>query len=105
MQSGLGVEATAFILDQGVKAIGIDAWGLDRPVAKMAAAYAQGDKTSLWPSHFYGRTKEYVQIEKLANLEQIPAPVGFVFSAFPVKIDKASGAWCRAVAIIDEGVE
>jgi hypothetical protein len=32
----------------------------------MAEAYAKGDKTALWPSHFYGRTKEYVQVEKLA---------------------------------------
>jgi kynurenine formamidase len=105
MQSGLGVEATAFILERGVKAIGIDAWGLDRPVTKMAEAYAKGDKTALWPSHFYGRTKEYVQVEKLANLDQIPAPVGFTFSALPVKIDRASGGWCRAVAIVEQEVE
>ncbi len=105
MQSGLGSEATAFILKQGVKAIGIDAWGLDRPVAKMAESYSKGDKAALWPSHFYGRTKEYVQIEKLANLDRIPAPTGFTFSALPVKIDRASGGWCRAVAIVEEEPE
>lgn len=105
MQSGLGREATAFILEQGVKAIGIDAWGLDRPVAKMAESYSEGDKEALWPSHFYGRVKEYVQIEKLANLDQVPTPVGFTFSALPVKIDRASGSWCRAVAIVGEAIE
>jgi kynurenine formamidase len=101
-QSGLGVEATAFILQWGVKAIGIDGWGVDRPVAKMAEAYGKGDLSALWPSHFYGRSKEYVQIEKLANLDRIPSPTEFVFSALPVKIDKASAGWCRAVAIIEE---
>jgi kynurenine formamidase len=101
-QSGLGVEATEFILEHGIKAIGIDAWGVDRPIPKMAEAYNGGDTSALWPSHFFGRTKEYVQIEKLANLDQIPTAIGFTFCALPVKIDRASGGWCRAVAILEE---
>jgi kynurenine formamidase len=101
MQSGLSREATAWILDQGVRCIGIDAWGMDRPVAKMAEAHKQGQKDALWPSHFYGRNKPYLQIEKLANLDQLPTH-GFTVSALPVKVAGASAGWCRAVAIVGD---
>jgi kynurenine formamidase len=102
-QSGLTMEATKFILDQGVRTIGIDGWGLDRPVKKMVEAYRQtGDQKELWPSHFYGRKKEYLQIEKLANLDQLPAPTGFKVCCFPVKIEYGSAGWTRAVAIIED---
>lgn len=101
-QSGLGLAATKWILDQGVHVIGIDAWGLDRPVAKMAEACRAGNKDALWPAHFYGREKEYLQIEKLANLDQLPRPYGFTVCAFPVKFEGASGGWTRAVAIVED---
>ncbi len=100
-QSGLSLEATAYILDQGVRCIGIDGWGLDRPVAKMAEAHRRGEPNALWPAHFHGRKQEYIQIEKLANLDAVPE-TGFVVAAFPVKILGASAGWCRAVALIDE---
>jgi kynurenine formamidase len=102
-QSGLGMDATEFILDQGVKAIGIDGWGLDRPVAKMVESYHRtGNKKDLWPSHFYGRKREYIQIEKMANLDLLPAPTGFKVACFPIKIDRGSAGWTRAVAIIED---
>lgn len=102
-QSGLGMDATEYILDQGVKAIGIDGWGLDRPVKKMVESFHEtGRKKDLWPSHFYGRRREYLQIEKMANLDQLPAPTGFKVAFFPVKIERGSAGWTRAVAIIEE---
>ena len=102
-QSGLGMEATEYILNQGVKVIGIDGWGLDRPVAKMVEAFhASGDKKDLWPSHFYGRRREYLQVEKMANLDQLPAPTGFKVCVFPIKIERGSAGWTRAVAIIED---
>ncbi len=100
-QSGLSGEATAWILEQGVKVIGIDGWGVDRPVKKMVEAHKAGEPDALWPSHFYGRKKEYIQIEKLANLEKVPA-TGFTLCAFPVKVKSGSAGWCRAVAIIED---
>jgi kynurenine formamidase len=100
-QSGLSMEATALILQQGVRCIGIDGWGLDRPVARMAEAHRRGEPNALWPSHFYGRIKEYLQIEKLANLDAVPS-TGFTVAAFPVKILGASAGWCRAVAFVDD---
>jgi kynurenine formamidase len=41
-------------------------------------------------------------VEKLANLNQIPKLFGFKISLFPVKGRKASGAWWRAVAMVEE---
>jgi kynurenine formamidase len=38
----------------------------------------------------------------LANLDKIPKPYGFKVAVFPIKIVKASAAWIRAVAIIEE---
>lgn len=102
MQSGLGISGLDWLLDQGIRCIGIDAWTLDRPVQAMVDAYKQtGDKRELWPSHMHGRNREYLQIEKLANLEALPQPFGFTLSVFPVKFEGCTAGWCRAVAIID----
>ena len=102
MQPGLGRAATEYLLDRGVRTIGIDAWGLDRPASAMAKSYRAGQTDALWPAHFLGREREYLQVEKLANLDRLPAPTGFTFAAFPVKVSAASGAWCRAVGIVQD---
>jgi len=99
--SGLRRDATEFLVDSGVKLIGIDAWGLDRPFDVMIADAVAG-KAQFWESHLLGREKEYCQIERLANLESLPRPTGFTVSAFPFKLERASAAWARVVAIVDE---
>ena len=102
-QPGLGREGTLWLVEQGVKVIGIDAYTLDRPFAAMVADYRRtGDGRHIWPAHFAGITREYCQIEKLANLDQLPRPHGFVVSCLPVKIARASAGWCRAVALVPE---
>ena len=91
------------MVEQGVKVIGIDAYTLDRPFASMVADYQRtGDGRYIWPAHFAGLTREYCQIEKLANLDRIPKPHGFYVSCLPVKIAAASAGWCRAVALIPQ---
>jgi kynurenine formamidase len=100
-QPGLVRESTLWLLDQGVRVIGIDAWGLDRPFSVMMKEFKAGDKTAFWPAHYVGREREYLQIEKLANLDKLPRPFGFKVACFPVKIERGSGGWCRAVAIIE----
>ncbi|MFW6291881.1 MAG: cyclase family protein [Spirochaetota bacterium] len=100
-QSGLARSATEYIVGCGVRCIGIDAWGLDPPVNRMAEEYKAGNRAALWGTHLYGRERPYIQIEKLANLGSIPA-VGFTIAAFPVKIAGASAGWCRAVAFVNE---
>lgn len=100
---GMSADATEWIIDQGVKVIGIDAFGFDRPFKNMAEDFKKGIKDALWPSHHaVGRQKEYCHIEKMANLDKIPKPYGFKVASFPVKIAKAGAGWCRAVAIIEE---
>lgn len=101
-QPGLGRDGTLWLVDQGVKVIGIDAYTLDRPFADMVADYRRtGDGRHIWPAHFAGLTREYCQIEKLANLDQLPSH-GFYVSCLPVKIKSASAGWCRAIALVPE---
>lgn len=100
LQPGLGHESVLWLCERGVKVIGIDAYTLDRPFKDMVADYRRtGDGRWIWPAHFAGVTREYCQIEKLANLDLIPRPFGFWVSCLPVKIKAASAGWCRAVAI------
>ena len=40
-------------------------------------------------------------MEKLSNLDQLP-PHGFMVACFPVKIERASAGWTRAVAIFED---
>ena len=98
---GVSRDATKWLVEQGIKMAGIDAFGWDNPFSCMVADFRAGRKDALWPSHFFGREREYLQIEKLANLEKIPKPTGFIVSAFPILIERASAAWCRAVAIVE----
>jgi kynurenine formamidase len=58
------------------------------------------DNSYLWPSHLFGRKKEYCHIERLANLDKLPKPYGFKIACFPVKIKKVGASWARVVAII-----
>ncbi len=101
-QPGLGRDGTLWLVEQGVKVIGIDAYTLDRPFTDMVADYRRtGDGRHIWPAHFAGLTREYCQIEKLTSLDLLP-PHGFYVSCLPVKIKAASAGWCRAVALVPE---
>ena len=57
------------------------------------------DPKALYPAHFYGRKREFIHIERLANLEKLPAS-GFKVICFPVKIKQTGAAWSRVVAIL-----
>ncbi|MFC9173881.1 cyclase family protein [Streptomyces sp. NPDC057107] len=99
--TGLDGSATHYLLDHGVRVIGTDAFSLDAPFRHMIEHYQRtGEAGALWPAHFAGRDREYCQIERLANLESLPAPTGFDVSCFPVKIAGAGAGWARAVALV-----
>ena len=100
---GLRRDATEFLVDSGVHMIGIDGWGLDRPFPIMIEEAKRGELAQIWESHILGRDKPYAQIEKLANLEELPAPTGYTVYAFPYKIEGASAGFARVVAIVEEG--
>ncbi len=98
---GMGYEATMYLLERGVRLTGIDGWSWDAPFVYTAKKYAETrDASLIWEGHKAGRHIGYCHIEKLHNLEQLP-PTGFMVSCFPVKIERASAGWTRAVAIID----
>ncbi|ELZ20481.1 cyclase family protein [Haloterrigena salina JCM 13891] len=70
---GMSAEGTKFLVEQGVKVIGTDAYGFDKPFAEMGRRYVEsGDEEELWPAHVAGREVEYCQIEKMANLDALP---------------------------------
>ncbi|MGO8832540.1 MAG: cyclase family protein [Roseiarcus sp.] len=99
---GMGYEATMYLLERGVRLTGTDGWSWDAPFVHTAQQYARTHDASLiWEGHKAGRHFGYCHIEKLHNLERLPS-TGFVVSCFPVKIERASAGWTRAVAIIED---
>jgi len=98
---GVLPEAVEYILDQGVKMMGVDTIGLDRPCFEMFKEFlATKDKSKIWPSHFLGRRREFCHMERMGNLSAIPKAFGFTVSCFPVKVRDAGAGWVRAVAIV-----
>jgi kynurenine formamidase len=93
---GMTRESVHWVLDRGVKVMGIDAIGFDPPVAKMF------ERKKFWEAHRVMREREYYHLENLCNLHEIPPPYhSFIVSVLPVKWRGASAAPVRAVAIID----
>jgi kynurenine formamidase len=98
---GVGYEGTMYLTERGVRVVGTDGWSWDAPFSFTAKRYAQShDASIIWEGHKAGRHIGYCQIEKLHNLEALP-PTGFMVACFPVKIERASGGWTRAVAIAE----
>ena len=99
---GMGYEATMYLLERGVRVTGTDAWSWDAPFSHTAEKYAESKDASLiWEGHKAGRHIGYCHLEKLHNLESVPAH-GFKVACFPMKIRGASAGWTRAVAILDD---
>ncbi len=100
--AGVGREATLWLINQGIKLVGTDGVGWDRPFAVQAEEFRRtGNKSVIWEGHFAGIEGEYYQMEKMANLDKLPSH-GFMVYCFPIKIAKAGSAWIRPVAIVEE---
>jgi kynurenine formamidase len=100
--TGMSAEATAWLIDRGIKVMGIDAWGWDLPLTyQIKKAKETGDAELFWRAHLVGRTKEYCHLEQLVNLDALPYS-GFKVAAFPLKIVGGSAAPVRVVALLDE---
>ncbi len=98
---GMGRDATLYITSPGACASRHRRMVLDAPFVHTAKKYAvTKDASLIWEGHKSGREIGYCHIEKLSNLEQLPA-TGFTVACFPVKIKAASAGWTRAVAIIE----
>ena len=99
---GMGLAATMWLLERGVRVVGTDGWSWDAPFSATKKRIAEGgDPSIIWEGHRAGRQIGYSHMEKLSNLESLPGD-GFMVSCFPVKIHRASAGWVRAVAIIEE---
>ena len=99
---GFGRAATLHLVAQGIRVVGTDGWSWDAPFSHTARRFAEsGDASLIWEGHKAGREAGYCQIEKLHNLEGLPA-TGFQISCLPVKVRGGSAGWARAVAILPE---
>lgn len=99
---GMGREATLHLTRRGVRIVGTDAWSWDAPFVHTNKRFQENpDPSIIWEGHKAGRDIGYFQIEKLANLDQLPS-TGFTLSCFPVKVKAASAGWIRAVALLDD---
>ncbi len=94
--SGMTADATLWLIDQGIKVMGIDAITFDPPV------WAMFERKQFWEAHRVMIDHEYYHIENLTNLDQIGRQHSFTFVALPVKWTGTTGAPVRAVAIVDE---
>ena len=100
---GMSNNSTLWLINHDIRVMGIDAWGWDRPFWAIKEEFLKTkDRSVLWGAHFAGIEKEYCHIEKLANLDKLPAPFGFKVACFPVKLTGGSAGWCRVVAILEE---
>ncbi len=103
LEAGCGMtrESTLWLIGQGIRVMGTDAWGWDRPFWAIREEFQKtGDKSIIWGGHYAGIEKEYCHIEKLANLDKLPRPCGFKIACFPIKIVGGSAGWSRVVAIL-----
>ena len=99
---GCTPDAIEYLLDGGIKMLGIDTIGLDVPWFLMFKEFlATKDRSKIWPCHFLGRKREYCHMERLGNLGAIPKSFGFTVSCLPVKVKNAGAGWSRVVALIN----
>jgi kynurenine formamidase len=95
---GVTAGATRWLYEQGVRVMGVDAWGWDAPLHLQAErAKAAGRPGIFWAAHQVDLG--YAQIERLVNLGELP-PEGFSVACFPLRIAGASAAPARVVAIV-----
>jgi kynurenine formamidase len=93
---GMSAAATRWLIERGVRMMGIDAITFDPPV------WAMFEKRLFWEAHRVMWDEEYWHMENLMNLEQIGRPFGFKLSVLPVKWTGTTAAPVRAVAIIED---
>jgi kynurenine formamidase len=81
-----------------VRVMGIDAWGWDGPLYLQAQEALERDEPGLfWAAH--QADLPYAQIERLANLGELPA-TGFQVACFPLPVVGAGAAPARVVGIV-----
>lgn len=99
--TGMTAEATLFLINKGIKVMGIDQWGWDLPLPyQIEQAKKKANKNMFWEAHLVGVKHEYCHMEQLVNLGALPY-TGFKVACFPLKLKGASAGPARVVAFID----
>ena len=99
---GVGRDATLWLLEQGVRVTGTDAWSWDAPFLHTARRWeTTRDPSIIWEGHRASMEIGYCHIEKLSKLETLPAH-GFTVACFPIKLKGGSAGFTRAVAIFED---
>jgi len=99
--TGMSGEATEWLINKGIKVMGIDSWGWDLPLHYMVKkAKETGNSELFWEAHLVGQNKEYYHMEQLVNLDKLPYH-GFKIVVLPLKIVGASAAPARVIATFD----
>ncbi|WP_435261152.1 cyclase family protein [Tenacibaculum sp. nBUS_03] len=99
--TGMSAAATEWLIDRGIKVMGIDSWGWDLPLPYLIEKAKETNNSELfWEAHLVGKNKEYCHMEQLVNLDALPL-TGFKIAVFPLKIVGASAAPARVVALLD----
>jgi kynurenine formamidase len=93
---GMSAEATRWLIERGVRMMGIDAITFDPPV------WAMFERKQFWEAHRVMWDEEYWHLENLMNLDQIGRPHGFQLCVLPIKWVGTTAAPVRAVAIVEE---
>lgn len=97
---GVTADGTRWLYERGVRVMGIDAWGWDAPLHLQAQETKRsGRRGVFWAAHQVDLP--YAQIERLVNLAALPGE-GFEVACFPLRIERASAAPARVVAIVPD---
>lgn len=100
--AGMSREGTLWLIECGVRVMGIDAWTWDVPLPIQGCRFKEAgatDSSTLWAAHRVGKDHEYVHLEQLGGLGALPTPTGFTACVFPIKVKGGSAGWVRAVTV------
>lgn len=98
--TGMSPAATEWLIDRGIKVMGIDQWGWDLPFHhQIRRSKEEGRGDLFWAGHLVGRRKPYWHIEQLRGLDALPTH-GFDVAVFPLRLKGASAAPARVVAFL-----
>ena len=98
---GVTAEATRWLYERGVRVMGIDAWGWDRPAAppgRRGARAATSPGSSGRPTSATSSTRR----SSASSTSRALPPTGFRVACFPLRIVGASAAPARVVAIVPD---
>lgn len=97
-QSYITVDAAAWLVEQGVTAVGVETACLEHAYQRVIIDHCyEPDQTNPWPAHRVCLERNVYVIEGLTNLAQL-AGERIMFAALPLPVPGSSGSPVRAVA-------